>query len=265
MGALLYLDLNDFKTLNDTMGHNIGDKLLQQVALDLTSSVQPSYTVARIGGDEFVVMLEGLIEDTEKATTAARAVGETILGVFPIALGSYGSDTTASVGATLFSGATDTVDDLLKQADLTMYRAKARRGNAICFFDPIMQSEVDARATLRSDLRRTLRDDEFELNYQPQVRSDDVVVGSEVLLRWNHPLRGRVPPGEFIPLAEEASLILELGRWVMERACLQLAHWANPQDGTAHVGGECQRSAVLRPAVRESDEASATALRGQSA
>jgi diguanylate cyclase (GGDEF)-like protein len=108
MGALLYLDLNDFKTLNDTMGHNIGDKLLQQVALDLTSSVQPSYTVARIGGDEFVVMLEGLIEDTEKATAAARAVGETILGVFPIALGSYGSDTTASVGATLFSGATDT-------------------------------------------------------------------------------------------------------------------------------------------------------------
>jgi len=122
------------------------------------------------------------------------------------------------------------VDDLLKRTDLAMYRAKAQGRDAMCFFDPVMQTDVDARAALRSDLRRALQNDEFVLYYQPQVNSDGVVAGAEVLLRWFHPLRGKVSPQEFMPLAEEAGLIVDLGRWVLEAACRQLAEWApNPQ------------------------------------
>jgi diguanylate cyclase (GGDEF)-like protein len=232
LGALLYIDLDDFKTLNDTMGHDIGDELLRQVALRLTSCVQPWVTVARIGGDEFVVMLEGLGIDIQTATAAAKLVGDKILGAFllPFCMGNCESQTTASIGAALFSRASDTVDDLLKRTDLAMYRAKAQGRDAMCFFDPAMQADVDARAALRSDLRRALQNDEFELYYQPQVDSDGVVVGAEVLLRWSHPVRGKVSPPEFMPLAEEAGLIVDLGRWVLEAACVQLAQWAlNPE------------------------------------
>ena len=233
LGALLYIDLDDFKTLNDTMGHDLGDELLRQVALRLTSCVEPSVTVARIGGDEFVVMLEGLGTDVQTATAAAKLVGDKILGTFllPFCMGgNCESETTASIGAVLFSQASDTVDDLLKRTDLAMYRAKAQGRDVMCFFDPVMQTDVDSRAALRSDLRRALQNDEFELYYQPQVNSDGVVAGAEVLLRWSHPLRGKVSPQEFMPLAEEAGLIVDLGRWVLEAACKQLAEWApNPQ------------------------------------
>jgi diguanylate cyclase (GGDEF)-like protein len=233
LGALLYIDLDDFKTLNDTMGHDLGDELLRQVALRLTSCVEPSVTVARIGGDEFVVMLEGLGTDVQTATAAAKLVGDKILGAFllPFCMGgNCESETTASIGAVLFSQASDTVDDLLKRTDLAMYRAKAQGRDVMCFFDPVMQTDVDSRAALRSDLRRALQNDEFELYYQPQVNSDGVVAGAEVLLRWSHPLRGKVSPQEFMPLAEEAGLIVDLGRWVLEAACKQLAEWAaNPQ------------------------------------
>jgi diguanylate cyclase (GGDEF)-like protein len=233
LGALLYIDLDDFKTLNDTMGHDLGDELLRQVALRLTSCVEPSVTVARIGGDEFVVMLEGLGTDVQTATAAAKLVGDKILGAFllPFCMGgNCESETTASIGAVLFSQASDTVDDLLKRTDLAMYRAKAQGRDVMCFFDPVMQTDVDSRAALRSDLRRALQNDEFELYYQPQVNSDGVVAGAEVLLRWSHPLRGKVSPQEFMPLAEEAGLIVDLGRWVLEAACRQLAEWAaNPQ------------------------------------
>jgi diguanylate cyclase (GGDEF)-like protein len=232
LGALLYIDLDDFKTLNDTMGHDLGDELLCQVALRLTSCVEPSVTVARIGGDEFVVMLEGLGTDVQTATTAAKLAGDKILGTFhlPFCMGNRESETTASIGAALFSQGSDTVDDLLKRTDLAMYRAKAQGRDAMCFFDPVMQTDVDARAALRSDLRRALQNDEFVLYYQPQVNSDGVVAGAEVLLRWFHPLRGKVSPQEFMPLAEEAGLIVDLGRWVLEAACRQLAEWApNPQ------------------------------------
>jgi diguanylate cyclase (GGDEF)-like protein len=228
LGALFYIDLDDFKTLNDTMGHDIGDELLRQVALRLTSCVGPGVTVARIGGDEFVVMLEGLGADGQRANAAAKLVGDKILGTFllPFSMGACESETTASIGAALFSQASDTVDDLLKRTDLAMYRAKAQGRDTMCFFDPGMQTDVEARAALRSDLRFALQHDEFELHYQPQVNSDGVVVGAEVLLRWFHPSRGKVSPQEFIPLAEEAGLIVDLGRWVLERACMQLAEWA---------------------------------------
>jgi diguanylate cyclase (GGDEF)-like protein/PAS domain S-box-containing protein len=228
MGALLFIDLDDFKTLNDTLGHDTGDLLLQQVAVRLTSCVRATDTVARLGGDEFVVMLEALSDDARIAAAQAKAIGDQILGAFidPYVLGSYEYSSTASVGITMFPGWSDTVDDLLKRADMAMYRAKAQGRNAMCFFDPAMQSLVASRAALKADLRRAVQDQEFELHYQPQVDGYGHVTGAEALLRWPHPRGGMVPPNEFIPLAEEAGLIVEMGGWVLEAACSQLAKWA---------------------------------------
>jgi diguanylate cyclase (GGDEF)-like protein len=237
IGALLYIDLDDFKTLNDTMGHEVGDALLRQVASRLTSCLRPSDTIARIGGDEFSVMLESLGPDLAAATTAARCVGEKILSLFhkKFVVGTCESETKASVGITLFGTAqvessttspSETVDDLLRRADLAMYSAKAQGGNNVCFFDPAMQADVDTRAALRADLRYALQSDQLSLHYQPQVDSEGNVCGSEALLRWCHPVRGNVPPNEFIPLAEEAGLIVDLGRWVLQTGCLQLAAWS---------------------------------------
>jgi diguanylate cyclase (GGDEF)-like protein len=226
-GALLYIDLDDFKTLNDTTGHDTGDALLKQVALRLASCIGPGDTVARLGGDEFVVMLEGLSENAQTAAASARVVGEKVLGIFrsPFIVDTYERETTASIGVTLFFGASATADDLLKQTDLALYRAKAQGRNAMYFFDPTMQIGVDTRAALRSDLRRALENGELQLHYQPQVDVDGVITGAEALMRWQHPLRGAVSPVEFIPLAEEAGLIIGLGSWALETACVQLAKW----------------------------------------
>ena len=231
MGAVLYIDLDHFNIFNDAMGHEAGDALLRQVALRLTSCMRPGDTVARVGGDQFVVMLERLSEDPEWTADVAKAVGNKILEAFrkPFVVGAYKNDSTVSIGIALFSGATNTIDELQKWTDLAMYRAKAQGGNTMCFFDPAMQVEVDTRTALRLDLRQALHSDELELYYQPQMNSKGITTGAEALLRWFHPQRGRVAPDVFIPLAEEAGLIIELGRWVLETACLQLAAWAgNP-------------------------------------
>jgi len=228
-GALLFIDLDDFKTLNDTLGHHIGDLLLQQVAIRLVSCTRKTDTVARLGGDEFVVMLEGLSGDENMAAAATKLVADKILKAFlqPYKLAIYENESTASIGITLFTGAYDTADDLLKRADLAMYRAKSQGRNVMCFFDPEMQTYVTSRAALRSDLRRAMQNNDFELFYQPQVNNHGHVISAEALLRWQHPDRGWVPPNEFIPLAEDAGLIVELGRWVLETACVQLAIWAS--------------------------------------
>jgi diguanylate cyclase (GGDEF)-like protein/PAS domain S-box-containing protein len=229
LGALLYIDLDDFKTLNETMGHDAGDDLLRQVAGRLTRCVPAGYTVARPGGDEFVVMLEELGDDPEMAAGTAKVFGDHILGLFrePFEVGSYQSYAQVSIGVTVFRGAPETMDDLMKQADLAMYAAKAGGRNRMCFFTAAMQAEVAGRAWLRADLRRALANDEFELHYQPQVDGAGMVTGAEALVRWFHPTRGNVLPSEFIPLAEEAGLIVELGRWVLETACTQIARWSN--------------------------------------
>ena len=227
-GALLLIDLDDFKTLNDTSGYDIGDLLLQEVGSRLTCCVRKSDSVARSGGDEFVVMLEGLSADWEVAAAEARAVGEKMLRVCrqPYLLGSYEYDGTTSIGATLFKGHEETVDELFKRIDLAMYRAKAQGRNTLCFFDPTMETNAASRAALLADLKRALQNREFELHYQPQLDSDGRVIGAEALLRWRHAQRGMVSPSEFIPLAEAAGLIVDLGNWVLETACSQLAAWS---------------------------------------
>ncbi|MDP1610172.1 MAG: EAL domain-containing protein [Sulfuritalea sp.] len=227
-GALLFIDLDNFKTLNDTRGHEMGDMLLQQVALRLTACVRACDTVARLGGDEFVVMLEDLNEDPQESAARARIVGEKILAAlnqtYQLAANAYRS--TPSIGITLFANHQGNIDDLLKRADLAMYQAKAAGRNTLRFFDPAMQAIVMARATLEADLREALESNQFLLYYQAQTDGAGLPTGVEALVRWRHPQRGLVSPAEFIPLAEETGLILQLGHWVLKTACHQLALWA---------------------------------------
>lgn len=227
-GALLFIDLDNFKDLNDTLGHNMGDLLLQQAAQRFSACVRECDTVARLGGDEFIVMLEGLDHDALAAGADARLVGEKILEQMqlPYVLDQYQHVCTSSIGITLFLGQGEDVEALLKQTDLAMYQAKAAGRNTLRFFDPAMQAVVSARAGLDNDLRLGLKQRQFQLFYQAQVDDTGSLVGAEALLRWHHPLRGMVMPVEFIPAAEESDLIVSLGNWVLESACDQLVAWA---------------------------------------
>ena len=227
-GAVLFIDLDQFKTLNDTSGHDKGDLLLQQVAQRITTSVREGDTVARMGGDEFVVVLEGLAGTIEEAATQTKTIGKKILTAIsqPYQLERVHHHSTASIGATLFGGNETSIDDLLKQADLAMYKSKAMGRNTLRFFDPAMQTFVVERAAMEIDLRTAIQDNQFVLHYQAQVVGDGRATGAEALVRWQHPRRGMLPPAEFISLAEETGLILPLGQWVLETACAQLALWA---------------------------------------
>ncbi|WP_296446115.1 bifunctional diguanylate cyclase/phosphodiesterase [Rhodoferax sp. UBA5149] len=236
-GALLFVDLDDFKTLNDTLGHAKGDLLLTQVAQHLLASVREGDTVARLSGDEFVVLLEGLSENARDAATQAEARAEKILKTldqtYQLADGRHHS--TCSIGITLFgSEQQKSVEEPLKRAELAMYQAKAAGRNTLRFFDPQMQAVVTARAALEMGLREAVLKNQFILHYQAQVSGERRITGVEALVRWEDPLRGRVSPAEFIPLAEETGLILPLGRWVLETACTQLSLWAG-QPEMAHL------------------------------
>jgi diguanylate cyclase (GGDEF)-like protein len=234
LGALLFLDLDHFKLVNDTMGHEVGDILLQQVAQRLKACVRDADTVARLGGDEFVVMLKDLSTDKNHAAQVAQHIGEEMLLTLdqPYQLGEQPYRSTCSLGATLFGAEEHNAAELLKQADIAMYQVKARRGNALCFFDPEMQAVISDRAQLEVDLRAALLHSELELYYQPQFDHAGRVVGAEALLRWRHPQRGLLAPGAFIMVAEESELILPMGAWVLRTACQQLAAW----QGDAQLG-----------------------------
>ena len=225
--ALLFIDLDNFKTLNDTKGHHFGDELLRTVAERLRPMVREADTVARLGGDEFVVLLETLDHDEGAAAVVARAVGEKIrLAVAqPMHLQAVDVGVTCSIGVRLFDHQAE-VDDLLRHADTAMYAAKSAGRNAVRFFDPAMEDTLSRRAELEADLRLALQQDQFVLHLQPQVDADGRTTGAEALLRWRHPRRGLLPPQDFIGLAEDTGLIHELGEWVLAEACRRLQGWA---------------------------------------
>lgn len=234
-GALMFLDLDHFKQLNDTLGHDVGDILLQQVAARLQSCVREGDSVARLGGDEFVVLLEGFsIHDFEAAAqteTIAQKILEALGKTYH--LGEHTYNSTPSIGIVVFAGEDILIEDLLKKADLAMYQAKSAGRNTIRFFDPGMQAAVTARAEMETNLRTALATQEFTLHYQLQVDREGKTTGVEALIRWHHHSLGQVPPAVFVPMAEETGMILSLGQWVLETACQQLIEWSKSPE-TSH-------------------------------
>jgi diguanylate cyclase (GGDEF)-like protein len=227
--ALMFMDIDYFKQLNDTLGHDVGDLLLQQVGARAQACVREDDSVARFGGDEFVVLLDALSPQPLEAAKQAQAIALSLLHALgaTYTLQDQRYDSTMSIGLVVFQGDTGPVGELLKMADLAMYRAKSLGRNQVCVFDPGMQAAALAHDALASDMRRALNAQEFVLHYQIQVNVQGVPVGAEALLRWNHPEQGLMLPGEFLPLAEETGMILPLGEWALEAACQQLLLWAN--------------------------------------
>ena len=227
LAALLFIDLDNFKTLNDTLGHDTGDLLLQQVGQRLTSCVRDGDTVARLGGDEFMVVLESLSEFELVAASQTESICEKVMQQlgWPYQLGIHHYRCTPSIGVTVFHGAQYSIEELMKQADIAMYQAKQSGRNRVRFFDLQMQAKVEARASLEKDLALAIEKNQFQLHYQIQVDAQNQALGAETLVRWQHPERGLVMPLDFIALAEETGLILPIGQWVLESACAQLKKW----------------------------------------
>jgi diguanylate cyclase (GGDEF)-like protein len=235
-GALLFIDLDNFKLLNDVYGHNVGDAMLVQVAQRLYGCVREGDTVARLGGDEFVVLLETLSEKPEEAAATAKIIGEKILAILhrPYQLADQTHLASASIGVTMFLGHRDSIDELLKRADIAMYQAKTAGRHTIRFFDQQLQSAVAGRVAMEAELRTGIDAGQLVLHFQPQTDGIGGITGAEALVRWRHPQHGLVSPAKFIPLAEETGLILPLGNWVLDAACRQIAGWSGRPD-MAHL------------------------------
>ncbi len=226
-GAVLLLDLDRFKDLNDSLGHSVGDEILRQVASRLKKLVRESDTVARLGGDEFVVLLslagENISEISLKVQLIAEKIRKCLSQPYQYSGGQCYSN--VSIGINLFPENSEDIDDILKHADTALYRAKARGRNAVCFYQPNMQVEVDERLAIVDGLRNALINNEFVLHYQPQINAAGELIGTEALLRWSHPENGLISPDKFISVAEDTGLILDIGLWVMRQAARQISEW----------------------------------------
>jgi diguanylate cyclase (GGDEF)-like protein len=234
-GAVLYLDLDHFKILNDSQGHLVGDELLVQVAQRLSEALREEDTPARLGGDEFVVLLHANSETLEAAADHAIVVAEKIREQLntPFVLGQYEHQIGTSIGIALFPEGQETPDGVLQQADTAMYRSKSSGRNAINFFQPSMQEAADLRLSLEQDLRGAIDKGRFILCYHPQMDTNGKIVGAEALIRWEDKIKGRLSPADFIPVAEESNLILTIGKWVLMEACSQIKMWED--DGLSEV------------------------------
>lgn len=231
-GALLFIDIDNFKNLNDTLGHDMGDLLLQKVARRLGACIREADTVARIGGDEFVVLLEGLSMDPIESADQVETVGQKILNSLnqPYHLGAREYRISPSIGVSLFNGGMHTVAELMRKADIAMYRAKQEGRNTMRFFDPQMQEDINLRVEIEAGLRRALEEGQFRLYFQVQVDSAYRLLGAEALIRWQHPELGLLSPSRFLHVAEETGLIVPLGNWVLESACSRLREWQSHGD-----------------------------------
>jgi diguanylate cyclase (GGDEF)-like protein/PAS domain S-box-containing protein len=225
-GALFFIDIDNFKTLNDTRGHGIGDLLLIEIANRLREDVRKMDSVARQGGDEFVVLIDELGSTIDESVMLATYLGNKLHKVLtePFNLNGLEYHCKVSIGVSLFDG-NCSVEELFKQADMALYDAKNRGRNQLCFFDPTMQQLLEQYSNMETDLRNAIARQELKLYYQPQINTSRQIVGVEALLRWQHPRLGLVSPDDFIPLAEETWLILPIGRWVLETACAQIKQW----------------------------------------
>ncbi|MFT5721460.1 MAG: diguanylate cyclase (GGDEF)-like protein/PAS domain S-box-containing protein [Motiliproteus sp.] len=226
-GGLLYIDIDNFKQINDSFGHAAGDLVLQHVAEVLGSSLRAEDTAARLGGDEFVVLLTELDSDTSIAAVEAEAIANKIKTALleALLLQDYRIQTEVSIGIVLFPNGAKTINEIFSHADIAMYRAKRSGDNGIGFYHKDMHEKFRKRMEITQNLRHALSNHEFELFYQPQVDQSERILGAECLLRWQHPQRGMILPGEFISIMEDSSLIMEVGAWVLTHACKQLALW----------------------------------------
>lgn len=227
-GALVFIDLDNFKRINDTLGHYSGDLLLKSIGNRLNHLFRQCDVVARFGGDEFVVLLTELGHNLNYASSSVSEVGIKILASLsaPHGIGEKEVSITGSLGVVMLAGEDTGHEELLKHADIALYQAKAAGRNQMCFFDPVLQAETTALAAMEDDLRQAIRLRQLRLFYQPLVDQEQLVVGYEALIRWDHPERGLVSPAQFIPMAEQTGLILSIGSWVLNEACCQLARWA---------------------------------------
>ncbi|GGD01879.1 EAL domain-containing protein [Halopseudomonas salina] len=227
-GALLFIDLDNFKNLNDSLGHEKGDQLLKLIADRLREGMRPTDSLARLGGDEFVLLVEGLHQQLNEAADQAKILAQVTMDRIsvPLQIGRTSHVATASIGIVMFCDGLNNPEELLKRAELAMYEAKQRGRNNLQFFNPIMQAEASRRASIEADLRKAIELDQLQLHVQPQVDHTGRILGMEALLRWTHPDEGLIPPGSFIPIAESSGLIISLGEWVLREACTLLDEWA---------------------------------------